>query len=147
MPDEGTGTEEVDAPGAPGGRVPRRFSRKQVRIIGVVAIVGVLVAILLWGMVPEPIYEIDQVMKEPGSYDGKWINLKGVVISWEAGTSFFVLADSDNRNMTIDVTHSGPIPEGFGLNVTAIVKGTFHSGGGVNTMDSEEIQVGCPSKY
>ena len=85
MPSEGPNSEEKACEDAPVGPRPRGLSRKRMRIIGVVIIVGVLVAILLWGMVPEPIYEIDQVMDEPGKYDGKWINIKGTVIAWDVG--------------------------------------------------------------
>lgn len=132
---------------APEGKVPKRFSRKQVRIMGLVVIVAVLVAILIWSMVPEPIYEVEQVLDDPDSFDGERMNVKGVVVNWEAGNPNFTLADSDDGSLTIEVSHSGAIPEGFGNNVTAIIKGTFHAGSSVHRLDSEEIQVGCPSKY
>ncbi len=147
MPSEKTKSEDADGADAPEGKVPKRFSRKQVRIMGIVVIVAVLATILLWGMVPEPIYEVDQVLDDPDSFDGEWMNIKGVVVNWEAGNSNFTLADSNDGNLTIEVSHSGGFPEGFGINVTAIVKGTFHAGSSVHRLDSEEIQVGCPSKY
>ncbi len=147
MPSEKTKSEDADGADAPGGKVPKRFSRKQVRTIGIVVIVAVLVAILLWGMVPEPIFEVDQVLDDPDSFDGEWVNVKGIVVDWEAGNPNFTLADSDDGSLTIEVSHSGAIPEGFGINVTAIIKGTFHAGSSVHRLDSEEIMVGCPSKY
>lgn len=147
MPSERTKSEDAEMADAPEGKVPKRLSKKQIRIMGIVVIVAVLVAILLWGMVPEPIYEVDKVLDDPDSFDGEWMNIKGVVVNWEAGNSNFTLADSNDGNLTIEVSHSGGFPEGFGINVTAIVEGTFRAGSSVHRLDSEDIKVGCPSKY
>jgi cytochrome c-type biogenesis protein CcmE len=138
-PGEGT----LDAPSRP----KRRYSEKRVKIVVLVAVVAVVVVILLWGMVPERIYEVKEVVEGEDSFDGEHINVKGVVTAWETDESNFTLLDSNNANLSIRVRHTGPIPEGFGINVTAVVKGVFHRNGGVHSIDSTEIQIGCPSKY
>ena len=132
-----------DAPSRP----KRRYSEKRVKIIVLVAVVAVVVVILLWGMVPERIYEVKDVIDGEDSFDGEQINVKGVVTAWETDESNFTLLDSNNANLSIRIRHTGPIPEGFGINVTAVVKGVFHSNEGLHSIDSTEIQIGCPSKY
>jgi len=128
-------------------RPKRRLSSKQVKVLAIVAVVAVVVVLLLWGMVPARILDAGQVVKDPSSYSGKTILVKGTVVSWTMGSRNFTLADPLDRSVTLNVTHSGSFPSGFGLNVSAIVEGTFTMVGGVPRMDSIEIQIGCPSKY
>ena len=128
-------------------RPKRRLSSKQVKVLVIVAVVAVVVILLLWGMVPARILDAGQVVKDPSSYNGKTIYVKGTVVSWNMGSRNFTLADPLDRTVTLNVTHSGAFPSGFGLNVSAIVKGAFTMVGGVPRMESTEIQIGCPSKY
>jgi hypothetical protein len=142
-PDTPTLTQPQAAPSQP----RRRFSSKQVKVLVIVVVVAVVVVVLLWGMVPERIIDAGQVVKDPAGYKGKTIFVKGTVVSWNMGSRNFTLADPLNRAATLNVTYSGAFPSGFGLNVSAIVKGTINLVGGVPRMDSIEIQIGCPSKY
>ena len=105
------------------------------------------VVILLWGMVPDRIFEVKEVVDGLDDHVGERINVKGVVSNWEIGMSNFTLVDSNNANLSIRVEHPGPIPEGFGVNVTVVVKGIFHRSEQTYSIDSDEIQIGCPSKY
>ncbi len=147
MPSEGTSS----GPGADGeaepGKVPRRISRKQIRIVVIVAVVAVIAIILLWGMVPDPIYEVGSVLDDIDDLDGEYINVKGTVVSWESGRSNYTLADSNDENQTIEVTHTGGFPEGFGMEATVVAKGIVKKADSRVKMDSDEIQIGCPSKY
>ena len=147
MPSEGTTTDGEVGGDAPTDRVPRRISRKQLRIVAIVAVVAVIVVILLWGMVPEPIYEVRNVHDEIGDLSGEYINVKGVVVSWESGQSNYTLADTKDANLTIEAVHSGGFPEGFGMEATVVAKGVVKKSGGVIKLDSDAIQIGCPSKY
>ena len=146
------GQDPVDDPPAEattdGARRPRRrFSEKRFKLLLLVGGVSVVVIILLWGMVPERIYEIEEVLEDSDGFDGKMVSIKGVVNEWETGRTNFTLVDSNDPTLIIQVSHSGPIPEGFGINVTAVVKGVFHRSEGLFNIDSEQIQIGCPSKY
>lgn len=142
--------EEVEA--TPDEEAPeqlrsRGISSKQIRIGIVVAVVAVLVVVLLWGMVPDRIYEVHQALDDIDSLDGEYVSVKGLIVSWETGSSDFTIADSNDGNITIQVQHTGPLPEGFGINATAVVKGTIHKSTPVDKMDTDAIQIGCPSKY
>jgi cytochrome c-type biogenesis protein CcmE len=123
------------------------ISSKQIRIGVVVAVVAVLVVILLWGMVPDKIYEVHQAVNDIDSLDGEYVSVKGLIVSWEVGSSDFTIADTNDGNITIRVQHTGPIPEGFGINATAVVKGILRKSTPVDKMDTDAIQIGCPSKY
>jgi len=147
MPDEEKRTEPTTDEGADEGDLPRRYSSKQVRIALLVIVVAVIVIILLWGMVPEPIYEVGSVLEDIEDLNGQYINVKGTIISWEAGESNYTLADSNDENLTLEVTHTGAFPEGFGLEATIVAKGIVRKGSPVVKMSSDEIQIGCPSKY
>ena len=128
-------------------RPKRRFSSKQVKVLVIVAVITVVVIILLWGMVPARIIDAGKVVKDPAGYAGKTIFVKGTVVSWSMGSRDFTLSDPLDTSLTLNVTYSGAFPSGFGLNVSAIVKGTVILVGGVPKMDAAEIQIGCPSKY
>jgi len=147
MPDEETKSEPMADEGADDGTLPRRYSSKQVRIALLVIVVSVIAVILLWGMVPEPIYEVGSVLEDIDDLDGQYINVKGTIVSWEAGQSNYTLADSNDGNLTLEVTHTGPFPEGFGMEATIVAKGIVKKGTPVVKMSSDEIQIGCPSKY
>jgi cytochrome c-type biogenesis protein CcmE len=152
MPEASEGAAPATAPAAPtatasppAGR--RRFSARRVRLIVVVAVVAVIVFLLLWGMVPERILEVRQVLGDASSNDGRVVQVKGVVRDWNATTGNFTLVDSSQEAKAILVHRSGSFPEGFGENVSVIVKGKFTVVGEGYTMTASEIQVGCPSKY
>lgn len=147
MPSEEKGTEPAPEDGAPEGKVPRRISRKQLRILALVSVVAVIVVILLWGMVPERIYEVRNVLDEIDDLNGEYINVKGVVVSWESGQSNYTLADTKDANLTIEASHQGGFPEGFGMEATVVAKGTVKKGGATIQLDTDAIQIGCPSKY
>ncbi len=147
MTDEPTGTTDDPSKDGDPLRKKRKVSERQVKIIAVVVIVAVLVTVLLWGMVPDKIYELREVEDRIDELNGEYVSVKGVIVSWESGLSNFTLADTKDMNKTILVYHTGPMPEGFGINATAVVKGTLHKSSSSILMNSDEIQIGCPSKY
>jgi cytochrome c-type biogenesis protein CcmE len=128
-------------------RTPKGISERRIKVIAVVAIIAVVVIVVLWGMVPERIYEVREAVTDLDSLEGSRINIKGVVVNWDSKESNFTLADSNNENLTILIHHSGPFPEGFGINATAVVRGILKKEGQDLRFESEEIQIGCPSKY
>jgi len=144
---EGDEVETTNEEEAPEKLRSKGISSKQIRIGVVVAVVAVLVVVLLWGMVPDRIYEVHQAVDDIDSLDGEYVSVKGTIVSWETGSSDFTLADSNDLNITIQVQHTGPIPEGFGINATAVLKGTIHKTEPTDRMKTDAIQIGCPSKY
>jgi len=122
----------------------KRFSEKHIKIIVVVAIAAVLLIIFFWTMVPEKVYEVNELSKQ-GSMNGQEIIVKGVVQGWNMTQRNFTLHDSMDENITLLIAHDGAFPEGFGNNVTVIVKGIWRSS--KMMVESHSIQVGCPSKY
>ena len=124
---------------------PRKISEKQIKIIVVIAVIAIVVGILLWGMIPEKIYEVSEILNDKEGFDGKEVNVKGVVNGWSISSKNFTLLDVSNENLKIEITHSGAFSEGFGNGETVIVVGSYNSI--TNHIDSTSIQTGCPSKY
>ena len=123
----------------------RKISEKQIKIIAVVTIVVIVVIVLLWGMVPGKIYEVSEILKNSEGFDGRLVNVTGVVARWESSSHNFTLVDSLDKNLTINVTHTGVVPGGFGNKETVVVTGVFWSE--TRHIESQKIQIGCPSKY
>ena len=123
----------------------RKISEKQIKIIAVVTIVVIVVGVLLWGMVPGKIYDVSEVLDDPGKLDGQEVNIIGVVGGWGSSSNNFTLVDSQDKNLAINVTHTRAFPEGFGNDETVVVTGVFWSE--TSHIESQKIQIGCPSKY
>ena len=122
-----------------------RISDKQIKITAIVVIVVIVVAVLLWGMVPNRIYDTSEIIKNSQGFDGKLVNVSGIVEGWMLSSNNFTLVDSLNDSFKINVSHFGGFPGGFSNNETVVVTGIFFSGS--NHIESESIQIGCPSKY
>ena len=124
----------------------KKISEKQIKILVLVVLVVVIIGYLVWGMTPEKFYEASEILENPADFDGMEIDVKGLVGSWNM-TSGFILLDSNNQNLTINVTHNSAFPEGFGNGETIVVTGVFTYSNGIGHIESESIQIGCPSKY
>ena len=124
---------------------PRKISEKQIKIIAVVTIIVIVVGILLWGMIPGKIYDISQILDDPEGFDGQEVNVRGVVGGWGGSSQNFTLVDSHDKSFTMNITHTRSFPEGFGNSETVVITGIFRS----ETMhiESQSIEIGCPSKY
>jgi len=122
-----------------------KISEKQIKIIAVITIVIIVVSILLWGMIPEKIYDVSEILNNPEEFDSKEVNVIGIVEEWEPSTYNFTLIDTMNKNLAINITHTRAFPEGFGDNKTVVVIGVFSSV--TRLIESQRIQIGCPSKY
>ncbi len=123
----------------------RKISEKQIKIVIVVLIVVIMIALLLWGMVPGKIYDVSEIIKKSSSFDGQELDVTGIVTKWTSSSRNFTLVDSIDENFAINVTHTSWFPEGFGVNETIVVSGTFWSN--TTHIESKTIQIGCPSKY
>jgi len=123
----------------------RKISEKQIKFIAVVIIVVIVVSVLLWGMVPGKIYDISEILDNPEEFNGLEVNVMGVVYNWEITCNNFTLIDSNDENLGINITYMGSYPEGFGNDETVLVSGIFRSESFY--IESQLIQIGCPSKY
>lgn len=123
----------------------RKISEKQIKIIAVITIVVIVIGVLLWGMIPGKIYDVSEILDNSESFDGQLVNVTGVVAGWELLSQNFTLVDSQEKNLTINITHTRSFPGGFSNNETVVVTGVFSSE--TRSIESQSIQIGCPSKY
>jgi len=125
-----------------------KITGKQIKLVIFLVIIIMVVFLLFWSMSPTKIYEVSEIYERTSSITtAKEISVKGLVADFQPGGSNFTLLDSLNGNLTIQVTHDHPFPEGFGNNQTVVVTGIFKDDDGVYRMESSTIQIGCPSKY
>mgnify|MGYP002814806988 FL=1 len=96
---------------------------------------------------PEIQYTVDDIMTDPTDFEGQDVFVRGVVSdgSIDSDEMVFIL-EGINFNIIIDFSNS-PVPDGFGEGKTIAVRGYFQSIGDIWTINSSEIQTGCPSKY
>ncbi len=123
----------------------KKISEKQIKIIIVILIVVIVVGILIWGMVPQKIYDVSEILSNPQIYDGQIVNVMGLVGNWEIESNNFTLIDSQDEDIFININNTKVFPEGFGNKETVVVTGTFFSE--TIIIDTQSIQIGCPSKY
>jgi len=122
-----------------------KISEKQIKIVIVILIVIIVIGILLWGMIPEKIYDVSEILDNPEEFDSQKVNVMGVVGNWEKQSNNFTLIDSNDENLVINISNTKVIPEGFGNKETVVVTGIFFSD--TVYIETESIQIGCPSKY
>jgi len=127
------------------GKKAIRISERQIKIIAVIIIIIIVLAVLLWGMVPGRIYDVSEIIENSELFDGQIVNVTGVVEGWMLSSDNFTLVDSLNNSLKISIIHDRGFPGGFGNNETVVVTGIFSSG--INYIESQSIQIGCPSKY
>ena len=130
----------------PEAKPKRKITEKQIKLGVFVVVIIVVGVILLWGMVPEEIYEVHQITNDPGKYDGKEISVKGIVADWNV-TDEFTLVDESNNSTFILANHTAAFPDGFSNGAVVVLKGTFKIVDGEYTIESWGMQIGCPSKY
>lgn len=123
----------------------RKISDRQIKIIAVITIIVIVVAVLLWGMIPGKIYDVSEILNNSESFDGQLVNVTGIVAAWELASQNFTLVDSKEKNLSITIIHNKSFPEGFGNNETVVVIGVFRSE--TKSIESQSIKIGCPSKY
>lgn len=123
----------------------RKISEKQIKILIVIFVIIIVTVLLIWGMVPSKIYDVSEILNKPEDFDGNVVNVTGIVTDWDGLSRNFTLLDSNDESLKITITHLGAYPEGFGNNETVVVKGVFNTE--LNHINSNSMQIGCPSKY
>ena len=126
----------------------RRFlSSTKGRLVVVFVIIGIALAIGLWGATPGSYLSLEEVAENSDSYTGKEIEVMGKVGNWTGGLNFTLIGRSD-ENITMFVIHEREIPDGFAEGKDVVIKGKLENGADDLTFRStHSIQVGCPSKY
>jgi len=148
-------TPSVSPPAQPTRPMSRR--RKRRLILALVVIAAVLVIIFWgWSATGRAFLGVDSLVQDinstdppsvPAKYQGKSIEVQGVVKDWSGGTSLeFTLADKLNVSKTIDVQMHGTMPEGFDNGKTVVVKCTLDDSSPL-TLQATAVTVGCASKY
>ncbi|MAH98417.1 MAG: hypothetical protein CMA12_03575 [Euryarchaeota archaeon] len=96
---------------------------------------------------PEIQYSVDEIMSDPTDFENQDIFVRGVVSdgTLDSDEMVFVLEGID-FNIIVDFSET-PIPDGFDEGKTIAVRGLFQLIEGNWSIDSQEIQTGCPSKY
>ena len=125
--------------------IEKKISEKQIKIIIVILIVVIVVGVLIWGMIPEKIYEVTEILENPEGFNGQKVNVKGIVDNWEKSSNNFTLVDSQDESIFININNTKGFPEGFGNKETVVVSGIFFSENLI--IETQSIQIGCPSKY
>jgi cytochrome c-type biogenesis protein CcmE len=147
-----TEPEDTEATEEPEDDIPRRPKKRFIattkgKLLIVFVIIGVALAIGLWGAAPGDYLTLEEVVTNSDSYMGKEVEIIGKVGNWTGGLNFTLVGRSD-ENLTIFVIHEKEIPDGFAIGKDVVVKGKLQNGYDELTLLSDHpIQVGCPSKY
>ncbi len=96
---------------------------------------------------PEVQYSVDEIMDEPTRFERSEVFVRGVVYSESlfSGDNLFIL-NGTSSSIFVDFTNAR-IPDGFDGGRTIAVRGLLVFENGNWTIESTEIQTGCPSKY
>lgn len=151
--------QDQNPPVSEPAQISRPMSRRRKRklILAVIVIAAVLV-IVLWGWsatgreflgVGSLVQDINSTdpPSVPAKYQGKSIEVQGVVKDWSGGTDMeFTLVDKLDASKTIGVEMHGAMPEGFDNGKTVVVKCTLDDSSPL-TLQATGITVGCASKY
>lgn len=144
--------EDLEAEPEPDQEVPKRpkkrfLATKKGKLVIVFVIIGIALAIGLWGAAPGDYLTLEEVVNNSDSYLGKEVEVIGKVGNWTGGLNFTLVGRS-NENLAIFVIHEKEIPDGFAIGKNVVVKGKLQNGNEELTILSDHpIQVGCPSKY
>ena len=134
---------------------PPDITVRLTRLSRLLIVFGTSVAIFGLMMVtvdPQVQYSVDEIMNEPESFEGESVFVRGIVLpgTMDYDNLVFTL-QGISETLIVDFNDS-PIPDGFDEGRTIAVRGVLHGelsadGTPIWTIDSFEIQTGCPSKY
>ena len=104
-------------------------------------------ALMMISVNPEIQYSVDEIMSDPTEFENQDVFVRGVVSSGSLNSEemIFILEGID-FNIIVDFSET-PVPDGFDEGKTIAVRGYFQLIGDSWSIDSNEIQTGCPSKY
>jgi cytochrome c-type biogenesis protein CcmE len=113
-------------------------------VIVVVFVIGVVFLVQKQGAYYRQVSDLTT-----GQYDGKNVKVGGKVldgtINRDASGVHFTIQDLTGKSQTVKVTYSGQMPNTFSSGVDVVVIGKYAAAGG--TIDADQLQTKCPSKY
>ena len=113
--------------------------------LGTIVVVSLLATLLLTP--PEGSKSVDEVLASPDEFRGESISVRGVVKngSYNLSNGDFILSGEDNElRVTIGSTQ---LSTAFSEGKTILVTGILVEVNNEWELRSEQIEVGCPSKY
>ena len=120
---------------------------RRIRLVGLglIVVVSLLATLLLTP--PEGSKSVDEVLASPDEYKGESISVRGIVKngSYNLTEGAFILS-GDNSELSVTIG-STQLSTAFSEGKTILVTGILVETNGEWELRSEEIEVGCPSKY
>jgi cytochrome c-type biogenesis protein CcmE len=138
---------------APEKRPLTRRRKKKIMITAIVIIVALVILFWGWSSTGRSYLGVGTLVDSsatsiPAKYVGKSVEVQGVVSGWSGGSGAmsFKLVDMGDATKSMNVTMTGPLPEGFENGKTVVAKGELGSALPL-LLTASEITVGCASKY
>jgi len=138
---------------APEKRPLSRRRKKKLMITAIVIIVALVILFWGWSSTGRSYLGVGTLVDSsatsiPAEYVGKSVEVQGIVSGWSgsSGAMSFKLVDMGDATKSMNVTMTGPLPEGFENGKTVVAKGELGSALPL-LLTASEITVGCASKY
>jgi len=121
------------------------LSRKR-RLLIVGFSMAVLLILMFVSIEPEVQHSIDEVMDDPGAFEGQ-LHVRGEVMIGSLDTENFSFSITGLTHILHVDYSSTVIPDGFDEGNMIAIKGDLQYLDGYWQLEAHEIQTGCPSKY
>jgi cytochrome c-type biogenesis protein CcmE len=127
------------------------MAHKSMKIGLTVLVLGVALGGLLWSTLSEgtEYYKrVDEVMANPGQWEGKVLRLHGFVVRdsiLRKRNSLDYLFEIQNKGRTVRAVYSGIVPDTFKDDAEVVLKGRLGPDG--FHVDPNGVMAKCPSKY
>jgi cytochrome c-type biogenesis protein CcmE len=127
------------------------MSSKPIKIAATFVVLGLAFAGLMYSTLSEgtEYYKhVDEVMADPGSWQGKRLQLHGFVVDHSIlrkRDSLDYRFEVQSNGRVVPVRYSGVVPDTFKDGAEVVLKGRLDSHG--FTVDPNGVMAKCPSKY
>lgn len=127
------------------------MSHKTVKIGLTVTVLALALGGLLWSSLSEGteyFKRVDEVMSNPGQWEGKPLRLVGFVVRdsiLRKRDSLEYRFEIQNKGQTVRALYTGIVPDTFRDEAEVVLKGRLHSDG--FHVDPNGVVAKCPSKY
>jgi cytochrome c-type biogenesis protein CcmE len=139
--------EKEDSPDEkPKGKKKKKLSKKAIIIIVAIIVIAVIIIYAGWAMTGGASYPtVSEVIKDKSKYIDDQVEVKGTVKEDTIDTvnKTFVITDDKND---LRINYTGVLPSNLVEGTDVVVKGILRETD-ILFIESEEITVGCASKY